>query len=76
MQFKRHPSICKKQCTMNQNNIPQDPFILLSYINMKLRNEYTSLNELCESMDVSRKSLEVKLASIGYRYDENLNKFV
>ncbi len=61
---------------MNKNNVPQDPFILLSYINMKLRNEYTSLNELCESMDVGRKSLEVKLASIGYRYDENLNKFV
>ena len=43
-------------------NLPQDPMMLFSVINMKLRDQYSSLDELCEDMDVNRKELEDKLA--------------
>lgn len=56
-------------------NIPNDPAILLSYINTKLRDEFSSLDELCESLCISKEELEKKLSVIGYVYDENTNSF-
>lgn len=55
--------------------IPNDPAILLSYINTKLRDNYDSLDELCKSLSIPRQHIESKLAAIGYAYDENLNRF-
>ncbi len=56
--------------------IPQDPVMLLSYINLKLRDEYSSLDLLCEDLDVSKTEIIEKLKSINYSYDEKLNQFV
>lgn len=56
--------------------IPQDPVILLSYINLKLRDEYSSLDLLCEDLDISKTEIIEKLKSINYSYDEKLNQFV
>lgn len=56
-------------------NIPNDPAILLSYINTKLRDEFSTLDELCRSLCISRDEIEHKLALIGYVYDENTNSF-
>lgn len=56
--------------------LPQDPVILLSYINTQLRDFYPSLDELCKSLNADRQQLIVKLSSIGYQYDKNLNKFM
>lgn len=55
--------------------IPNDPVILLSFINTKLRDEYPNLDELCSSLCISREELEKKLASIGYEYSESSNSF-
>ncbi len=55
--------------------IPQDPTILLSYVNMKLRDEYSSLAELCEDMDIDENELKEKLASAGFEYSAENNKF-
>jgi len=55
--------------------IPNDPAILLSYINTMLRDNYKSLDELCKSLSVSRISIEEKLSAIGYAYDEKQNRF-
>ena len=55
--------------------LPQDPVMLLSVINMKLRDCYDSLDSLCDDLDVSREDIELKLASIQYVYDENVNQF-
>lgn len=55
--------------------IPNDPAMLLSYVNTKLRDEYDSLDKLCDNLDISREELEKKLGSINYAYDEKLNKF-
>ncbi|MBQ4536915.1 MAG: DUF4250 domain-containing protein [Lachnospiraceae bacterium] len=56
--------------------LPQDPVMLLSVINLKLRDFYGSLDALCEDMDVSKEEILQKLAAIDYRYDEMKNQFV
>lgn len=57
------------------NNIPNDPAILLSYINTQLRDNYKNLDDLCKSLDVSEADIVNRLKSIGYSYDEKLNRF-
>ena len=56
--------------------LPQDPVILLSYINTQLRDHYTSLEDLCKSLGADRQAVEETLASIDYAYDEGTNQFV
>ena len=56
--------------------VPSDPVILLSYVNMKLRDFYPDLEEFCASEDAVREALEEKLSAIGYRYDPARNQFV
>ena len=57
-------------------SIPNDPFILLSYINTQLRDNYPSLEELCKSLSIDVDEIKAKLESIDYKYDEQNNKFV
>lgn len=57
-------------------SIPQEPVILLSYINTQLRDFYPSLKELAKSLDVSEQEIKDKLATINYTYDEGENRFV
>lgn len=57
-------------------NLPQDPFILFSYINTKLRDNYSSLDVLCEDLNIDKDELIKKLKTIGMTYDAILNKFV
>ena len=57
-------------------NLPKDPMLLLSVVNTKLRDQYTSLDALCEDMQADREKMETKLQNIDYTYDENINQFV
>lgn len=56
--------------------IPKDPVMLLSFINLKLRDFYGSLDALCDDMDIERMEIEDKLLSIDYHYDKEKNQFV
>lgn len=56
-------------------NIPNDPIMLLSYINTQLRDFYKNLDDLCDSHNLNKEDIIAKLASIDYEYDEVLNKF-
>lgn len=56
--------------------LPTDPFMLFSVVNTKLRDQYASLEALCEDMDVDQKLLEEKLAKSDFFYNKDLNKFV
>lgn len=56
--------------------LPQDPIILLSYINTQLRDFYQSLDDLCKSLNVDKAQIIKKLLSIDYKYSEELNKFL
>ena len=56
-------------------NIPKDPMILLSFINTKLRDEYTSLEAFCIENDLEIEFLKEKLNEIGFQYNAKLNQF-
>ncbi len=55
--------------------LPSDPFILLSYINTKLRDEFPSLEELCTELTLVQSEIEAKLSALDYHYDPNQNRF-
>ena len=56
--------------------VPKDPVMLLSFINLKLRDYYPSLAALCDDLDIDRAEVDEKLAGIDYHYDEEKNQFV
>ena len=55
--------------------LPNDPAMLLSYVNMKLRDQYQSLEDMCDDFDVSMSEIVEKLKSIDYIYDNEKNQF-
>ena len=57
-------------------NIPNDPVMLLSFVNTQLRDFFTNLDQFCENFNVNRSELEAKLKSIDYEYDAATNQFV
>lgn len=56
--------------------LPQDPMVLLSYVNTKLRDFYPSLDALCDDLQVEQDEVTQKLSTIGCRYDPARNQFV
>ena len=56
--------------------LPNDPMMLMSVINTKLRDKYASLNELCDDLNVDKDELIAKLRAIEYEYSEKLNRFL
>ncbi len=56
--------------------LPKDPAMLLSFLNLKLRDFYPSLDALCEDMDVDEKAVIAALETIDYHYDSDKNQFV
>lgn len=55
--------------------LPNDPVILLSYINTQLRDYYDNFEELCKSLCVDSGEISTKLSSIGYEYHPETNQF-
>jgi len=56
--------------------IPNDPVMLLSFVNLKLRDYYSSLDAMCDDLDMDKAELIAKLEKIDYRYDEQQNRFL
>lgn len=56
--------------------IPKDPVMLLSFVNLKLRDFYKDLDSMCEDLDVDKDEVVQKLCTIDYHYDKEQNKFV
>ena len=59
---------------MNEN-LPKNPLILLSYINLNLRDHYSSLDALCDDLDIDKDELVKKLAEAGFEYSPEQNRF-
>ena len=57
------------------NEMPKDPHILVSYINMMLRDRYPSLAEFCENKNADLEDMLKKLSDAGYEYNEEINQF-
>ena len=56
--------------------LPKDPVMLLSFVNLKLRDFYDSLDAMCDDMDVDKQEIINKLEWIDYHYDTEKNQFV
>lgn len=56
--------------------IPKDPVMLLSFVNLKLRDYYSSLAAMCEDLDVDEAQITETLSGINYAYDADRNQFV
>ena len=57
-------------------NLPKDPMILLSVINTKLRDHYSTLDALCDDLQIDKTQLLAILKGIDYEYDESRHQFV
>lgn len=55
--------------------MPKDPVMLMSWVNMKLRDEYPSLDVLCDDLGIDRSELEAKLKEAGFDYIPTANQF-
>ena len=56
--------------------LPKDPVMLLSFINLKLRDFYPSLDEFCKAFNVNESDIRQKLETIDYVYDSMINQFI
>ncbi|MCI9272248.1 MAG: DUF4250 domain-containing protein [Dorea sp.] len=56
--------------------LPKDPMLLLSVVNTKLRDYYSSLDAFCEDVDTDQDELIRRLKEIDYEYDRLKNQFV
>lgn len=57
-------------------NLPKDPMILFSVLNMKLRDFYPSLDALCEDLDEDKQAIIEIMAAAGFRYSAEHNAFM
>lgn len=56
--------------------LPEDPVMLLSTVNMYLRDRYRSFEDLVEDQDADGEAILSKLGQLGFRYDPEKNRFV
>ena len=56
--------------------LPKDPVMLLSFTNMQLRDNYSSLDEFCKSFRIDKKDIISALSNIDYEYDSRTNQFI
>ena len=56
-------------------SLPKDKFMLLSYVNTLLRDNYSSLDELCAVLGEDKEVMIESLAEIGYTYFREANTF-
>ena len=58
-----------------RDNLPKDPIILLSVVNTALRDEYSSLDTMCEDKGFDKAEIISALNKVNYSYNEELNQF-
>lgn len=56
--------------------ITMDAYILLSIVNMKLRDQFSNLRYLCEDYDIDENLIKERMKIIGYMYSEASNQFI
>ena len=64
----------KKICCLDM--LPEDPDMLASFLNMKLRDHYSSLDALCDDLELNKEELVAKLKEAEYDYIPARNQFL
>lgn len=57
-------------------NIPKDPVMLVSFLNLKLRDRYASFDALCEDLELDKETTANIVAAIDYHYIPEHNQFL
>lgn len=58
------------------DDLPKDPFMLVSYLNTLLRDRYPGgLDQLTDDLGLDRKDIEQRLAQAGFTYSAENNRF-
>ncbi len=58
------------------NFATMDPIMLMSIVNMKLRDDFAGdLDKLCDNFVIDRQALETRLASAGFEYLPQVGQF-
>ena len=68
-------SITIKPQEVKDMSLPKDPYMLLSVLNMKLRDIYPNFEALCDDMDADPAKIAESMKKIGYEYDPANNQF-
>ncbi|MDE5975397.1 MAG: DUF4250 domain-containing protein [Muribaculaceae bacterium] len=56
--------------------LPEDPNMLVSLINMKLRDgNYDSLSDLCLDLGIDESDLKKRLAESGFEFNDQTRQF-
>ena len=58
-----------------QYQLPQDPAMLMSFLNMKLRDDYGSLEQLCDDLDLDADEILARMKDAGFEYSAENNRF-
>ncbi len=56
-------------------SLPSDPFICVSILNMKLRDQYPNLESLCDDLNLDLDALITNLKDHSFNYDPENNQF-
>ncbi len=56
-------------------SLPEDPVMLMSVVNVALRDRFPTLERFCKAHSITEEDLKKRLAAINYEYDEELNQF-
>lgn len=60
---------------MSNLRMPTNPVLLLSLVNTKLRDFYSSVEDLCEDLNWDQTEIIRLLQSIGMEYHKEQNQF-
>jgi hypothetical protein len=52
-----------------------DPYILVSAVNMQLRDEFSSVEDLCAAQEIDPEKLKARLKKSGFSYDQEQRQF-
>ena len=55
--------------------LPEDPNILIGFINMKLRDYYSNMDVLCDDLDLNLEEIDNKLNEAGFYYDNETRQY-
>lgn len=55
--------------------LPKDPAMLMSFVNMKLRDEYRTLEDFCATYALNPIELKTQLEAAGYDWQPGIRQF-
>lgn len=55
--------------------LPKDPVMLMSFVNMKMRDEYRTLEDFCAVYGLKEDSLKASMEAAGFEWMPDIRQF-